>query len=202
MRVLLRLVAALLIAVPLLVVLVIVFALAGILCLQQSVERPRLTLFFLAGLFAGLAPIMKQPGVVFAGFVVAWWLWQEWHAPTRNRTQATLRGVVLLAGVLTPFAILFASLLVTHTWNAFWLWTISYARYYGEPRRVKVIFSQRGGHSYGHTITYGEILKQQSRSQTTLLDKRDHQLAGCGYSTVRSFGTSRACRTTIGRCHR
>jgi hypothetical protein len=45
-------------------------------------------------------------------------------------------------------------------------------RNYGEPRRVKVIFSQRGGHSYGHTITYGEILKQQSRSQTTLLDKR------------------------------
>ena len=45
-------------------------------------------------------------------------------------------------------------------------------RNYGEPRRVKVIFSQRGGHSYGHTISYGEILKQQSRSQTTLLDKR------------------------------
>lgn len=45
-------------------------------------------------------------------------------------------------------------------------------RYYGEPKRVKIIFSQRGGHSYGHTISYGEMLKQQSRSQTTLLNKR------------------------------
>jgi hypothetical protein len=45
-------------------------------------------------------------------------------------------------------------------------------RYFGEPRRIKVIFSQRGGHSYGHTITYSEILKQQSRSETTYLDKR------------------------------
>jgi hypothetical protein len=117
---------------------VVVFALAGILCLQQAVERSRLTLFFLAGLFAGLAPIMKQPGLVFTGFVVAWWLWQESHAPTRNRTQAMLRGAALLAGILTPFAILFASLLVTHTWNAFWLWTISYARYYGEPPNAKV----------------------------------------------------------------
>jgi Protein of unknown function (DUF3800) len=45
-------------------------------------------------------------------------------------------------------------------------------RFFGKPRRVKIIFSQRGGHSYGHTITYSEILKQQSRSETTYLDKR------------------------------
>jgi hypothetical protein len=44
--------------------------------------------------------------------------------------------------------------------------------YFGEPRRLKVIFSHRGGHSYGHTISYSEILKQQSRSETTFLDKR------------------------------
>jgi hypothetical protein len=44
--------------------------------------------------------------------------------------------------------------------------------FFGEPRRVKVIFSQRGGHSYGHTIAYSEILKIQSRAKTTFLDKR------------------------------
>jgi Protein of unknown function (DUF3800) len=43
---------------------------------------------------------------------------------------------------------------------------------YGEPRHVKIIFSERGGHAYGHTIAYQEILKNQSRSETTYLDKR------------------------------
>jgi hypothetical protein len=118
---------------------VILFALAGILCLQRAIERPRLTLFFLAGLFAGLAPIMKQPGLVFTAFVGSYWLWQEWHTSTSDRRQTTLRGAVLLAGILSPFAILFASLLATHTLNAFWLWTIAYARYYGEPLNAKVL---------------------------------------------------------------
>jgi Protein of unknown function (DUF3800) len=45
-------------------------------------------------------------------------------------------------------------------------------RFYGEPRRVKIIFSQRGGHSYGHTIAYSEILKIQSRAESTFLNKR------------------------------
>ena len=42
----------------------------------------------------------------------------------------------------------------------------------GVPRHVKLIFSSRGGHAYGHTFAYGEILKNQSRAQTTFLTKR------------------------------
>jgi hypothetical protein len=43
---------------------------------------------------------------------------------------------------------------------------------FGEPRHVRIIFSKRGGHYYGHTIAYQEILKNQSRSATTYLQKR------------------------------
>src|SRR4051794_33105993 len=43
----------------------------------------------------------------------------------------------------------------------------------GRPRYVKIIFSKRGGHSYAHTAAYSEILKQQSRSKTTLLKRRE-----------------------------
>lgn len=46
-------------------------------------------------------------------------------------------------------------------------------RRYGAPRYVKLVFSNRGGHSYGHAIAYNEILKAQSRSETTLLDRRE-----------------------------
>lgn len=45
-------------------------------------------------------------------------------------------------------------------------------RKYGEPRRVKVVFSRRLGHSYGHAFAYQEILKGQSRAGTTFLNKR------------------------------
>jgi hypothetical protein len=45
-------------------------------------------------------------------------------------------------------------------------------RQLGHPGHVKVIFSQRGGHTYGHTFAYGEILKLQSRAGTTFLQKR------------------------------
>jgi hypothetical protein len=45
-------------------------------------------------------------------------------------------------------------------------------RAYGGPRSVLIIFSNRGGQKYGHTFAYHERLKNQSRSDTTWLDRR------------------------------
>jgi 4-amino-4-deoxy-L-arabinose transferase-like glycosyltransferase len=150
---------------------VVVFALAAMLCLQRAFERRRLSLYFVAGVFAGLAPLMKQPGLVFTAFVVAYWAWHEMNSasvglsqlPASDRIfvvnrgtwwsymlapfwptasewrQMVRRGATLIAGIVAPFTILFASLLATHTWNAFWLWTVSYARYYGEPLSARVL---------------------------------------------------------------
>ena len=117
---------------------VVFFALASVLCLQRAFERGRLGLYFLAGIFAGLAPIMKQPGIVFTAFLLAFWAWCELRASAREWRRTVLRGTMLTAGILTPFAVLFASLCATHTLNAFVLWTIDYARHYGEPLNGKV----------------------------------------------------------------
>jgi hypothetical protein len=43
---------------------------------------------------------------------------------------------------------------------------------YGVPRSLRVVFSQRGGHSYGQTKAYWQILKNQSVGGTTFLDRR------------------------------
>jgi hypothetical protein len=43
---------------------------------------------------------------------------------------------------------------------------------YGSPRYVKIVFSERGGHSHPNLISYLEMLKRQSRSGTTHLKKR------------------------------
>lgn len=49
---------------------------------------------------------------------------------------------------------------------------------YKEPRFVKVIFSARGGHSYGQTKAYWELLKAQAAGGSTFLSKREiaHQV--------------------------
>ncbi|WP_081533512.1 DUF3800 domain-containing protein [Rhodovulum sp. P5] len=44
-------------------------------------------------------------------------------------------------------------------------------RKYGASRYLKVVFSQRGGHSYGQTKAYWELLKAQSLAGTTYLDR-------------------------------
>lgn len=36
-------------------------------------------------------------------------------------------------------------------------------RKFGRPSKVKVLFSARGGHSYGHTKAYWELLKSQGK---------------------------------------
>lgn len=43
---------------------------------------------------------------------------------------------------------------------------------YRAARSLKVIFSERGGHSYGQTKAYWELLKRQSMAGTTFLPKR------------------------------
>jgi hypothetical protein len=43
---------------------------------------------------------------------------------------------------------------------------------YGSPKLLKVVFSRRDGHSFGHTFAYSELLKIQSRAGTTWLGKR------------------------------
>ncbi|QIE55896.1 DUF3800 domain-containing protein [Pikeienuella piscinae] len=49
---------------------------------------------------------------------------------------------------------------------------------HGEPRFLRVVFSERGGHSYGQTTAYWEVLKNQSSAGTTFLAKREikHQV--------------------------
>lgn len=51
-------------------------------------------------------------------------------------------------------------------------------KHFDEARPLRVVFSQRGGHSYGQTKAYWELLKRQAAGGTTLLNKREirHQV--------------------------
>ncbi|WP_374333002.1 DUF3800 domain-containing protein [Aestuariivirga sp.] len=43
---------------------------------------------------------------------------------------------------------------------------------FGKPQKLKIVFSERGGLTYGQTAAYTELLKNQSRAGTTFLDVR------------------------------
>jgi Protein of unknown function (DUF3800) len=46
-------------------------------------------------------------------------------------------------------------------------------RRHNKPRQVQLVFSERGGVRYGQTAAYHSLLKEQARSQTTVLKKRE-----------------------------
>jgi hypothetical protein len=46
-------------------------------------------------------------------------------------------------------------------------------KHFGSPRILKVVFSNKGGHSYGQTKAYWEILKNQAAANSTFLKKRE-----------------------------
>ena len=109
----------------------VVFAvLAAVLALQQAFSTRRMSLLLLAGFFAGLAPVMKQPGVVFTAFIASYWLFLEVpregkpacrHPPWACPPDRDRLAIGLMLG----------SVVATHTFRTFWLWTVSYARHYG-----------------------------------------------------------------------
>jgi hypothetical protein len=41
-----------------------------------------------------------------------------------------------------------------------------------EGRFLKIVYSERGGHSYGQTIAYHELLKNQAKAGALVLTKR------------------------------
>lgn len=110
---------------------VVLAALFAIFFLQPAIKRQRLWLYFLSGLFAGLAPIMKQPGIALTAFVLAYWIWHELRHARNGWSATAKRGAALLGGIVAPIAVMVLSIWVTATEENFWQWTVLYAQYYG-----------------------------------------------------------------------
>jgi 4-amino-4-deoxy-L-arabinose transferase-like glycosyltransferase len=118
---------------------VVLAALLSVFCLQGAIHRQSLWRFFLAGAFAGLAPVMKQPGIVFTAFVPAYWIWHELRRADAGSMSRIKQGAALGAGILAPIVLMLASVWVTATEQTFWQWTVLYARFYGAPPAQAVL---------------------------------------------------------------
>jgi len=110
-------------------------------------EGPRWPQLAVSGALFALAALMKQPGMMFGFFAVAWLLTSK-----RIRDAAILIGGALLVGALT-----LASLSIAGVFARFKLWTIDYARQY-----VSQITLEQGletfGRNFGAIFSYTSLL--------------------------------------------
>jgi hypothetical protein len=109
---------------------VMLFALGGIVLLQKLDDQTPPARVFFAGLLLGLAVLMKQSGVAFGLFGVAWIVWCEFSPKSRDWRRLAIRLGCLSLGGLLPIILTCLILVLTGVFDRFWLWTVQYARAY------------------------------------------------------------------------
>ncbi len=125
-------------------------ALAGVLLLQNLNERTLAARIFLAGLFLGLATLMKQTGAVFGLFAAGWIISREISSGQKQWGRLVLRLVWLALGGVLPFVLMCGAIALTGDFGQFWLWTFKYAG------------------SHASIITFGQSLRTMTAVVTTL----------------------------------
>ncbi len=102
-------------------------ALLSIYLLLRASGSRRYWTFLSSGIFAGLALIMKQPGVFFVAFGLLYLVWRE-----RQAKDGTLfpKIAAYCAGAILPYILTCLVLLRAGVFQRFWFWTVSYARAY------------------------------------------------------------------------
>ena len=110
---------------------VVIAALGGTLLLLTAIDTERLWFFFCSGLLFGLAFLMKQPGVLFAGFGGLYLAKSEYRDGRLDwRGLAPKAGWFVLGSIL-PFAVTCVALLAAGSFRKFWFWTFVYSKEYG-----------------------------------------------------------------------
>jgi len=122
---------------------VVVFALAGVWLLLESLKSPappfknggigskrRLVLMWGSGLCLGLALLMKQSGVFFALFGLSWVLYAAFRSRPVVWKRLLLETGSLAAGIVLPYAVVVALMAYQGVLDRFWFWTVDYARSY------------------------------------------------------------------------
>jgi len=103
-------------------------ALAGIVLLQNLDERTSAARIFFAGLFIGVAVVMKQTGAAFGFFAASWILWCELSSDQKRWRRLAAHLAWLVLGGLLPIILMCFIIVRAGDFHQFWLWTFVYAR--------------------------------------------------------------------------
>lgn len=121
---------------------VVLAALAGLYVLIRTLDRGGSAGLAHAGFWFGVAGLMKQPGLAFAGLAAV--LVLESGLRRRPPRMGTLIGDLALfsVGVACPILLTFVALYLAGVWDSFWMWTVEYARHYGTSASTSDIVKQ------------------------------------------------------------
>src|SRR5262249_25825438 len=109
---------------------VALFGVAGIALLIQTLDRRSTILIFASGSLFGLAVLMKQPGLLFALFGMAYLFAHDYRARLKAREIAR-RLLFFVLGAGAPLIITCLFLWKAGVFRRFWFWTVQYAAQYG-----------------------------------------------------------------------
>ena len=116
---------------------VILFSLAGLLCLLRHTDKGGGKQFvFLGGLCLGFAFIMKQHAILFFLFAAAWLIRTDIRSPGRDTKGLAVNILRLVSGLFIPYLLIVAWLAKAGTFSQFWFWTVTYARDYASALPV------------------------------------------------------------------
>lgn len=127
---------------------VALFSVAGSAVLIGTLNRKSATLIFTSGCLYGLAILVKQPGIFFAGFGTVYLLAHDYRAHLETR-ETIRRALLFVAGISTPVAITCLILWCAGVFHQFWFWTIHYAGQYGSQVSLSEGVRIFTGHFFG-----------------------------------------------------
>lgn len=109
---------------------VVLAALGGILILLGAIEPYRWWKVLLSGLLFGLAFLIRQHGAAFAVLGGLYLLVSQFRCPEVRWSKIVSSFAVFCFGVVAPFVLTCAALLIVGVFDKFWFWTFVYARKY------------------------------------------------------------------------
>ena len=127
---------------------VVLFSVAGTLLLWRSLDRKSFSLILATGFLFGLAILMKQPGVFFAGFALSWLAVHDWRARAGLKT-ILARAVSFIIGASIPCLVTALLLWNAGVFGKFWFWIFKYAAQYGSEVTLGEGFQLFAGHIFG-----------------------------------------------------
>jgi 4-amino-4-deoxy-L-arabinose transferase-like glycosyltransferase len=109
---------------------VVLFAVPGALVLWKAVESRCVRTIFFSGLLFGLALLMKQQGICFGLFGLAFLFWEAFRRKAIFTRVFASETTAYAAGFILPFAFFFVACAIAGDFSRFWFWTFDYARAY------------------------------------------------------------------------
>jgi hypothetical protein len=109
---------------------VIFFAVMGIYLLILAIENKNKYSFLISGIMFGMSFLMKQPGIFYILFGIAFLLYHQFRQKIIKKKIIVLNIAIFFSGFIIPYVGTVIYMFSMGVFQNFWFWTYEYARKY------------------------------------------------------------------------